>query len=227
MTEQNLADRLSRAKSWLLAASNLEREKKPEEIDQHTVFIFRYIAFNSLYGRWKLEGTEKLAWKQRDRFFDNLLTLHSADQKRKGTKELILRDALAACRSHWLRLIEDEFLDKEGYWYVQEHKQGFKGKYQSQKFTALRRLNQQEYKALLHSIFSRVWVLRNQIMHGGATFGPASFGWESVKNVNPVLRILVPAFSRLMEEYPDSVTWPPIPFPRIRSEQHPKRPLGA
>lgn len=87
MTDQNLTDRLTRAESWLRAASELEKNKKSEEISNHTVFIFRYIAFNSLYGILKLEGTENLARKQFDRFFDNLLTLHSQDQsgrERKG-----------------------------------------------------------------------------------------------------------------------------------------------
>lgn len=227
MTDQNLTDRLTRAESWLRAASERERDKKLDEIDHHTVFIFRYIAFNSLYGRWKLEGTNKLAWKQFDRFFDDLLTLHLQDQKRKGSKGVILRDALAQCRSQWLRLIENEFLDKEGYWDLQEHGSDFKKKYRSQKFTALKRLEWQEYKALLHSIFRRIWVLRNQIMHGGATFGPDSRGWESVETANPVLRVLVPAFRSLMKEYPDAVAWPAIPFPRIKSLQHPKRPLGS
>ena len=224
--EQNLIDRLTRSASWLRAASELEKDKRLEEVDNHTVFIYRYIAFNSLYGRWKFEGTEKLTWKQFDLFFDNLLALHSEDQQRKGTKGIILRDALTQCRSQWMRLIEIEFLDN-GYWHVEEHRLGFKDKYRSEKFRALQMLNQQEYKALLHSIFSRVWVLRNQIIHGGATFGPASLGWESVKTANPVLRVLVPAFYRLMEEYPDAVDWPAIPFPRYKSKQHAKRPSGS
>jgi hypothetical protein len=219
---QNLADRLTRADSWLRAAAALEASKGPEDLNAQTVFIYRYIAFNSLYGRWKYEGSEKNTWTQLDLFFEGILTLNSEDRHRKG---VILRSALAQCQSFWLQLIENEFLDN-GYWAMEEHRPGFKAKYRSAKFTALKRLNQQDYKDLLHSIFSRVVVLRNQILHGCATFGRTSLGWKSVETTNPVLRTLIPAFHLLMTQYPGSIVCPPIPYPRLGSAQHPKRPLG-
>ena len=220
---QNLLDRLTRADSWLRAASNLEVNRDPKDVDAQTAFLFRFIAFNSLYGLWKFEGSAKTTWIQLDRFFDNILTLHLEDRHHKGN---ILRSALQQCQSNWLQLIDNEFLDK-GYWAVQEHQTGFREKYRSAKFGAIRRLSQQEYKDLLHSIFSRIVVLRNQIIHGCATFGQVSLGWTSVMTANPVLRALIPAFYLLMEQYPDSVDWPPVPYPRRGSAQHPKRPLGS
>ncbi len=78
-SEQNLVDRLNRAESWLGAARKLEGGNKLEEIDIQTVFIYRYIAFNSLYGRWKYEGSERTTWLQLDRYFDNLLTLSALE----------------------------------------------------------------------------------------------------------------------------------------------------
>jgi hypothetical protein len=42
-----------------------------------------------------------------------------------------------------------------------------------------------------------------------------------------VLRALIPTFHSLMTQYPESVDWPPIPYPRRGSEQHPKRPSEA
>ena len=220
---QNLIDRLTRSDSWLCAATRLESSEDGKEIDAQTVFIYRFIAFNSLYGMWKFEGSAKQTWQQLDHFWDNVLILHSEDRKHKG---VILRAALAHCQSYWLQLIENEFLDN-GYWASEEHRVGFKEKYRAAKFRALERLSQQDYKYLLHSIFSRVGMLKNQIVHGGTTFGRASLGWGSVQSANPVLRSLIPAFHMLISQYPDSVTWPPIPYPRRGSEQHPKRPLGA
>jgi hypothetical protein len=38
-----------------------------------------------------------------------------------------------------------------------------------------------------------------------------------------VLRALVPTFHSLMTQHPEFVIWPPIPYPRRGSEQHPKR----
>jgi hypothetical protein len=220
---QNLLDRLTRAESWLRAASNLEANRTLNEVDAQTAFLYRYIAFNSLYGLWKFEGSAKTTWIQLDRFFANILTLHSEDRHRKGT---VLKTALLQCQAYWVQLMDNEFLDN-GYWAKQEHHPGFREKYHSAKFGALRRLSQEEYTDLLHSIFSRIVVLRNQIVHGCTTFGPVSLGWKSVTTANPVLRALVPAFHSLMARYPDSVDWPPIPYPRRGSAQHPKRPLGT
>src|SRR6185295_767746 len=135
------------------------------------------------------------------------------------------RDAIAECRSQWLQLMEIEFLD-DGYWAAKEHRPGFKERYRSAKFKALQRLSEKDYKDLLHMIFSRVVVLRNQIMHGCATFGRTSLGWKSVETTNPVLRVLIPAFHLLMTQYPESIVCPPIPYPRLGSAQHPKRSLG-
>lgn len=220
---QNLIDRLSRANSWLCAAQVLEEKCDLNHIDHQTLFIYRYIAFNSLYGRWKYEGSEKNTWTQLDHFFDRILTLDSEARRRKNN---VLREALVRCQAKWVQLIENEFLD-DGYWATEEHRHGFKDKYRTAKFRALERLSQLDHKNLLHSIFSRVVLLRNQIFHGCATFGRASLGWKSVEMANPVLKLLVPAFCTLMAEYPDSVSWPPIPYPRRGTEQHPKRPSEA
>jgi len=222
--DQNLVDRLSRAKSWLDAASVLESKSKPGEIDHHTAFVYRYVAFNSLYGRWRTEESQRRAKTQFDLFFDNLGRLHSEDQSEDGPNRWILPNALVQCKRHWVQLIDDEFLDSKGYWDIPEHSENFREKYSSQKSTALRHLDWRNFKPLLHLIFDRIWVLRNQILHGCATFGPKSLGWESVERANPVLRAMIPAFRNLMEKYPDVVQWPPIPYPRYGSDQHVKRP---
>ena len=222
--DQNIVDRLSRASSWLLAASALERETKLQKFDHHTLFIYRYIAFNSLYGRWKVEETQYRACMQFDLFFDNLIKLHLEDKKKNGPTKLILPNALVKCKPQWVELIENEFLDKRGYWDIPFHSRDFIEKYRVQKSAALRQLDWRNFKPLLHLIFDRIWILRNQIMHGGATYGPDSAGWESVEIANPVLRALIPAFYSLMKAYPETVKWPPIPYPRYGSDQHVKRP---
>jgi len=218
-SNQNLSDRLNRADSWLHAASRLEDGSQPGEFHGQTAFIYRYIAFNSLYGRWKYEGSEKTTWTQLDQFFDRILTLDSEARRHKNGP---LRGALIQCQSYWLQLIENEFLDN-GYWAVEEHRRGFKEKYRTAKYKALERLSRLDHRNLLHTIFSRIVVLRNQVFHGCATFGRSSLGWRSIETANPVLRALVPTFHSLMTQHPEFVIWPPIPYPRRGSEQHPKR----
>ena len=148
---QNLVDRLTRADSWLCAASALETNRDPKEIDAQTAFLYRYIAFNGLYGLWKCQDSNRKTREQIDRFFDNILTLHSEDRQQKG---VILRSALAQCQSYWLQLIENEFLDN-GYWAVEEHRPGFKEKYRSAKYRALQGLSQQDCRV---TESNRAWV---------------------------------------------------------------------
>lgn len=216
---QNLRDRLGRSLSWLEAASNLRQDQSQVQVE----FIFLFIAFNCLYGKRQYEGAETKIRQDLEEYFTKILDLHEINKREGGTT---LSEALKRSRYCWLQLLEDEYLDN-GYWRTAEHRQGFKEKYRSQKFSALARLKNREYKELLHVIFSRIVVLRNQIMHGSATYGPKSKGWESIQKATPVLRALVPALRELMCRSGDAVDWPKIPYPRRGSAQHPRRPLGA
>lgn len=217
---QNLEDRLIRAKSWLDAASRLEGEN-PDNAQSQTVFIYRVIAFNALYGRRQYEHRTQTCNDLED-FFDKVVDLHK-DDKRAGRN--ILPNALQRSRAYWESVIEDEFIDN---WYYSHLslKPGFKEWYRSCRREACVKWANKEYQKVLQEIFKRIMVLRSQIFHGCATFGQESRGWHSIEKAIPVMRELVPAFYQLMSDYGERVKWPAIPYPRLGSMQHPHRPRG-
>jgi hypothetical protein len=216
---QNLEDRVTRAKSWLDAASRLE--EGPEHIQIQVAFIYRNIAFNALYGRRQYENRTETSNDLRE-LFDRIVALHGEDKRAGGS---ILPDALQRSRGFWEQVIEDEFVYN---WYYKQESlnPGFKNWYMKHRFEACERWKVGEYRNLLLEIFHRVMVLRNQIFHGCATFGQESKGWKSVQKATPVTRELIPALYQLMMQYGDQVKWPPLPYPRRGSVQHPHRPRG-
>jgi len=67
-------------------------------------------------------------------------------------------------------------------------------------------------------------VLRNQVFHGCST-NRDSLNKDTLDPALEVLGALVRLFLEIMEGRMDKETeWPPIPFPRRDSPQHPKAP---
>ncbi len=209
--KQDLDDRLTRAKSWIEAARSLPPDQK------HAAFVFLYVAYNALYGQRRYEGSEKDAQRDREEFLRRVWLMHAHDM-RHG--ENILQRAFEACRDQGLALIKDIFL-RNTYW-----RHEVRAKELRKRFSRLAKRAEDEMKAGRHEEFldlvlQRLAVLRNQIMHGCATYGPNSKGIASLENGLAVLRELVPAFRKLMSRYGQHVDWPAVPYPRVGSERHP------
>jgi hypothetical protein len=66
---------------------------------------------------------------------------------------------------------------------------------------------------LLEIILYRLTVLRNRVMHGCATYGPASKGLLWIRK-----GVCYPALLALMITYGQLVRWDPIPYPRVGFE---------
>ena len=66
---------------------------------------------------------------------------------------------------------------------------------------------------MLTALFERLYVLRNQLMHGGATWN-GGVNREQVRNGNAILEILVPRFIDLMMDHPDEA-WGQPPYPVV------------
>ena len=209
---QGLLDRLQRADSWIQAASDLS----PDQM--HEAFIFHYIAFNCMYGRRKYEGDHTQIQEDLKVFFSKLLVMHEKDIRQGGT---ILKDALSACQQDGAVLIRDRFLANR-YWRDTQPSTALQTKLNKEAIGALEALAEGEYGEYLSTVFQRISVLRNQIMHGCATYGARSYGRGSLTKSLRVLRLLVPAFYRLMRQYGHDLTWDPIPYPRLGSQQHPR-----
>ena len=64
---------------------------------------------------------------------------------------------------------------------------------------------------ILTIIFNRFYVLRNQVMHGGATWN-SSVNRNQVNGCNSLLKVLVPLFTEIMLNNPNE-DWGSISFP--------------
>lgn len=211
-SDQHLLDRLQRADSWMRAAAGLRQDQ------MHEAFIFLYIALNCLYGRRAYEGDETRIGEDLEVFFTKILTL---DQKDRAEGGALLAEAAAACRKEGAALIRDKFLVNR-YWRGSLPSTELQTKLNRDAAEALDRLDEGSFREFLGLVFRRVSVLRNQIMHGCATYGPRSFGRASLDKGLRVLRVMVPAFYQLASRYGHAVKWDPVPYPRAGSAAHPR-----
>ncbi|RMH33377.1 MAG: hypothetical protein D6690_12305 [Nitrospirae bacterium] len=209
--QQDLQDRLDRARSWIEAARVQPSGQK------HAAFIFLYIAFNALYGRRRYEGSEEEARRDRQDFLRRLRRMHDYDL-RHGQN--VLQRALEACRNPGIALIQDIYL-RDDYWKRKVRAGELREQFRRRATQATASLTAGRYEEFLELLLQRLTVLRNQVFHGCATYGPKSKGIESLENGLAVLRVLVPAFHELMSRYGQHLDWPPIPYPRVGSERHP------
>jgi hypothetical protein len=210
--DQNLHDRVRRADSWIKASARLQSEQL------HETFLFLYIAFNCLYGRRPYEGDETRIDEDLQIFFEKILEL--AEHDRKGGGET-LQGAIKASSKDGALLIRDRFLDTR-YW---KRVLSVERLHDALKFDAKAALAQVaagEYADFLFLTFKRISVLRNQVMHGCATYGPATAGRSSLAIAVRLMKALVPAFQILIRSHGQHVPWEPVPYPRLGSAQHPR-----
>jgi hypothetical protein len=211
-TEQGLRDRLQRADSWIQAASDLPSDR------MHEAFIFLYIAFNCMYGRRKYEGDETHIEEDLTSFFAKISVMRQKEMQKGGT---LLKDALMTCQQDAAVLIRDRFLVNR-YWQGNQSATALQAKLNKEAVGALQAIADGNYGEFLSPVFHRISVLRNQIMHGCATYGSRSYGRASLAKALRVLRVLVPAFYQMMRQYGHDLAWDPIPYPRLGSQQHPR-----
>jgi hypothetical protein len=79
---------------------------------------------------------------------------------------------------------------------------------------AQRYLSDRKVAEFLEIVLDRLYILRNQLFHGGATFR-SGVNRESVKTGVRVLQMLVPVFVDIMMKHPDE-DWGNIDFPVVR-----------
>lgn len=142
----------------------------------------------------------------------------NAYNMRHGGK--ILQRALEATCDNCLALIKDIFL-RNSYWRQKVRAADLGVQFSRLAARAEASLNSARYEEFLELVLQRLTVLRNQVIHGCATYGQNSKGITSLENGLAVLRELVPAFYELMSRYGHHVDWPAIPYPRVGSERQP------
>lgn len=182
---ESLSLRVHRALSWL----------KPAEIedDWDIKFILYWIAFNAAYAKAVPEDDESSEKDQMKLFFERLVKLDT---------EKVIYKTIWSEFSGAVRLLLDNKYVFTPFW---RYQQGEVSKSDWEMwFATSRKLTQKSFMTqdtvnILSSLFPRIYTLRNQIIHGGATW-QSGVNRDQVRDCTALLETLVPVFIKLMME---------------------------
>lgn len=181
--------RVHRALSWLDRA---EREAD----DPDAAFIFYWIAFNAAYADELKEPTLPSERSAFDGYFRKLTELD-----RNGR----IYEAIWQRFPQSIRLLLDNRYVFQPFWKHQNRVPGHEDwevRFRQSKRKIAAALRDRDTRVVLGVLFDRLYVLRNQIVHGGATWN-SSVNRDQVHDGTRILGFLVPLFIDLMMDNPD------------------------
>ena len=198
----NLSLRIHRSLSWL------KRAEMAEDLDGR--FIFLWIAFNAAYAT---DIDPSLRSSERSTFNDFFKKLCDLDE------EGLLFHLVWQEFSSSIRVLLDNRYISHDFWEYQrgvidqtEMERRLKGAKQA----ANRSLAEQNTADTLSIVFSRIYVLRNQLMHGGATWD-GSLNRDQIRDcVRFMEQFVVAMITILLESKP--TLWGDASFPPLREE---------
>ncbi len=190
--------RIHRSLRWLGRSEVEPRDKKDagfgDGLDAR--FIFLWIAFNAVYADLKdAESDTVERWRHR-KYFDELV---------KHDKDRRIYDALWEKFPGPIRQLMDNRYVFAPYWHYRngrEEHSDWKEKMSGELKRFLREFGKEETSNVLRRVFDRLYVLRNQLIHGGATWN-SSKNRSQVKDGTAILGFLVPIFIDIMIDNPD------------------------
>lgn len=193
--------RVHRALSWLIRAD--------EPIgDDDVRFILLWIGFNAAYAGDVGEGLDNEGERGRIRaFFDTMVRLDARQR---------LYAILWQRFPHEVRMLLDNRYVFRPFWKYHNGEAGCEDwavRLERANHAAHNALVQQDTPKLLSILFDRLYVLRNQLVHGGATWN-SEVNREQVRDCTALLGCLLPVFIDLMMDHPQE-EWPMPHYPVV------------
>jgi len=192
--------RVHRALSWLHRAE--------QEADDHDArFIFLWIAFNAAYAQ---------EFPQRRDFSETRLLLKFLDRLIDADRENLLYELVWKRYPSSIRLLIDNRFVYQPYW---DHVNGYlseaewQRRFDRSRASARRALGEGRTKKLFAATFERLYVLRNQVLHGGATWD-SSINRDQIRDGANILGDVVPIVIHLMMENAQGV-WGEACYPVV------------
>jgi len=169
------AIRIHRAFSWMAQA-----EENESDLDLN--LVYRWIAFNALYGQWVEESREPAPDKETwGKFVDRILALDSAKQ---------IEGTLIEHKKLVMTLLDDEYLSRF-YWKDPTDQQAKKSK--KLKYKARTWYLEKRWALIMDKVMERIYLIRCQLMHGAATHN-SKLNRTSLKRCSIMLGHLLQAF---------------------------------
>ena len=201
--------RLRRSLSWLERA---ERERK----DYDASFIFYWIAFNAAYGQQDSPWNDQ----ERERKLYHKYLQRIVDGDWSAVKATIWPHLVLPIRS----LMNNEHVFQPS-WESQDQESGgqdWKKRFKKSQTQMERALHQ---RTLVHSdlceLLDRLYTLRNQLLHGGATYA-GRVNRPQVEDGALIMAGLMPCFIKVMIDNPET-DWGLPRYP-VRPDPFPRRP---
>ena len=192
---RSLALRLHRSLSWIERA-----DQEAEDVD--AAFIFHWIAFNAAYAR---DLPESYGTEERALFGEYFEKIVRFDVNRK------IYDAIWSRFSGPIRLLLNNRYVFQPFWRHHNEPQTY-GNWEDLfvrgQQTIGRALARQDTRVVLSILFDRLYVLRNQLFHGGATWN-SGVNRRQVQDGAQIMAFLVPHFIELMMDHPEAGWGPP------------------
>lgn len=182
--------RVHRALSWLTRAEQ-------EEDDGDVRFILLWVGFNAAYAI----NIEQEAHSERGRFQAFFATLIGLDNAHR------IYDMVWERFSNEIRLLLDNRHVFAPFWAHQNGEAGYadwEQRLQRSRNSVAKALREHDTVRILSILFDRLYVLRNQLVHGGATWN-SDVNREQVRDGASLLGCLLPVFIDLMMDHPGQV----------------------
>lgn len=185
----NVGLRVHRAISWLQRAEN-------EEEDYDAAFIFYWVSFNAAYAgdqeEYSLTG-ERSVFSE---YFEKMISLDTNHE---------IYNAIWEKFSASIRLLLDNEYVFQPFWKHHNQIQGYEDwdeRFKKSKTRIKTAMATSDTKLILTTLFDRLYVLRNQLIHGGATWN-SKVNRSQVQDGAKILAFLVPILIDLMMDNPD------------------------
>ena len=200
----NLSLRVHRALSWLHRAEQLG---KADDTDGQ--FIFLWIAFNAAYAT---DIDEKYRESEQQTFRGFLEKLTGLDAGKKRFDALAWTEFPKSIRV----LLDNQYVFAD-FWKFQNgslSETAWKKHFEAANHAARAALGRQDTVTVLSVVLARIYTLRNQILHGGATWG-SSVNREQLRDCTNFMAKLVPLTIEVMMDHPDTV-WGDACYPVVK-----------
>jgi len=196
----NLGLRVHRSLSWLNRAEQCEGDLDAE-------YIFLWIAFNAAYAN-DIDTHIRISEQQTFQNFLNRLCELDESQK---INNLIWTEFAKSIRV----LLDNKFV-YQPFWDFQNKKideSEWQDKFQDAKNSAHRALGNKETGKVMGIVFSRLYTLRNQMLHGGATWNSA-VNRDQMRDATNFLGKLTPTIIEIMMDNSDML-WGDACYPVV------------
>jgi hypothetical protein len=201
---ENLGLRVHRALSWLHRAEQLA---SADDLDGE--FIFLWIAFNAAYAT---EIDEKYRGSEQQTFRAFLQKLTELDAGKKRFDALVWQEFPNSIRV----LLDNRYVFAD-FWSWQNgsvSEADFEARFAAANRAAHVALGKQDTVTVLAIVLSRIYVLRNQLLHGGATWG-SSVNRDQLRDCTTFMSKLVPLVIEVMMDHPGTL-WGQGTYPVVK-----------